>query len=253
MLGTRIDVATLAQTNWDLVVIGGGITGAGVLLEALRQMGQMGQTGQGKKVLLLEQKDFAWGTSSRSSKMVHGGIRYMAQGDFRLVRESLHERERLLTELPDLVVRQPYLFVVRARQFPSRWAMKPIMWLYDRFAGIRDHQWWSISRLIQRVPQLDATQLKGAMYYTDALVDDARLVLRVLHEAVLEGGQVCNYMRVNQIFAHDVGGFELDVRDELSHSQARIRTQAVVNATGARRTNCRARRKKCVLAAAVIY
>ena len=76
MLGTRIDVATLAQTNWDLVVIGGGITGAGVLLEALRQMGQMGQTGQGKKVLLLEQKDFAWGTSSRSSKMVHGGIRY---------------------------------------------------------------------------------------------------------------------------------------------------------------------------------
>ena len=244
MLGTRIDVATLAQTNWDLVVIGGGITGAGVLLEALRQMGQTRQTGQGKKVLLLEQKDFAWGTSSRSSKMVHGGIRYMAQGDFRLVRESLHERERLLTELPDLVVRQPYLFVVRARQFPSRWAMKPIMWLYDRFAGIRDHQWWSISRLTQRVPQLDATQLKGAMYYTDALVDDARLVLRVLHEAVLEGGQVCNYMRVNQISAHDAGGFELDVRDELSQSQSTLRTQAVVNATGAQADELSGTQKK---------
>ena len=228
MLGTRMDATTLAQTEWDLVVIGGGITGAGVLLEAMRRP----QT-RGKKILLLEQKDFAWGTSSRSSKMVHGGIRYMAQGDFRLVRESLHERERLLREIPDLVQRQAYLFIVRGRQFPNRWAMAPIMWLYDAFAGIRDHQWLSKARLTQSVPQLDATHLKGAMYYTDALVDDARLVLRVLHEAVLEGGQVCNYMQVNHLSAHHTGGFDLSVSDALSQTEVTIHAKSVVNATGA--------------------
>ena len=228
MLGTRMAVTTLAQTDWDLVVIGGGITGAGVLLEAMRQA-----EARGKKVLLLEQKDFAWGTSSRSSKMVHGGIRYMAQGDFRLVRESLHERERLLREIPDLVQRQAYLFVVRGRQFPNRWAMAPIMWLYDAFAGIRDHQWFSKVRLSQSVPQLNTAQLKGAMYYTDALVDDARLVLRVLHEAVLEGGQVCNYMQVTHLSACHTGGFDLSVRDALSQAEVMIHAKQVVNATGA--------------------
>lgn len=226
MLGIRIGAEVLAQTHWDLVVIGGGITGAGVLLEAMRQ------GGAGKKVLMLEQKDFAWGTSSRSSKMVHGGIRYMAQADFRLVRESLHERERLLRELPELVQRQPYLFVVRDGQFPNRWAMEPIMWLYDKFAGIRDHRWLSHSKLRACVPELNPRQLKGAMYYTDALVDDARLVMRVLHEAALEGGQVCNYVRVNQV-APSMGGFDVTVWDEVSQSQTVIQTTAVVNATGA--------------------
>ena len=89
MLGKRQSLDALADENWDLVVIGGGITGAGVLLEAARR---------GLRVLLLEQTDFAWGTSSRSSKMVHGGLRYIAQGDIRLTRHSLLERERLIDD-----------------------------------------------------------------------------------------------------------------------------------------------------------
>ena len=97
MLGKRIDLNEITDTHWDLVVIGGGITGAGILLEAARR---------GFKVLLLEQRDYAWGTSSRSSKMVHGGLRYLAQGDFKLTRHSLLEREWLIRELTELVIRQ---------------------------------------------------------------------------------------------------------------------------------------------------
>mgnify|MGYP002824240701 CR=1 FL=1 len=112
MLGARPALATLAERQWDLIVVGGGITGAGVLLEAARQ---------GHKVLLLEQRDFAWGTSSRSSKMVHGGLRYIAQGDVRLTRDALRERERLLRDLPGLVERATYLFPLRKGKFPGRW------------------------------------------------------------------------------------------------------------------------------------
>src|SRR3974390_6234 len=101
MLGRRPDLKTLAAGRWDLIVTGGGITGAGVLLEAARR---------GRRALLLEQKDFAWGASSRSSKMVHGGLRYLPQGHIRLTRDALAERERMLRELPGLVHRQPYAF-----------------------------------------------------------------------------------------------------------------------------------------------
>src|SRR5690606_36030287 len=96
---------------WDVIVVGGGITGAGILREAVRM---------GYKTLLVEQKDFAWGTSSRSSKMVHGGLRYIAQGDIKLTRHSVLERERLLQEAPGLVERLGYLFTIRKGQIPGK-------------------------------------------------------------------------------------------------------------------------------------
>src|SRR5699024_6743990 len=111
MLGQRPRLADLAAQEWDLIVVGGGITGAGVVLEARRQ---------GHRVLLVEQRDFAWGTSSRSSKMVHGGLRYIAQGAVRLTRDALRERERLLRDLPGLVERTTYLFPLRKGRFPGR-------------------------------------------------------------------------------------------------------------------------------------
>ena len=134
MLGQRRTLTELATPtapqapHWDLIVIGGGITGAGVMLEAARR---------GHRVLLLEQTDFSWGTSSRSSKMVHGGLRYIAQGDITLTRHSLLERERLLNELPGLVERAIYLFPLRKGVFPGRWPMKMVLWLYDFLAGSR--------------------------------------------------------------------------------------------------------------------
>src|SRR5690554_4634640 len=101
---------TIKSEQWQMVVVGGGITGAGIALEAARQ---------GLKVLLVERVDFAWGTSSRSSKMVHGGLRYMAAGDFKTTRDSVHERERLLNEAPGLVDLMTYAMPHYKKQFPT--------------------------------------------------------------------------------------------------------------------------------------
>lgn len=224
MLGKRPDPRALAEEEWDLVVVGGGITGAGLLLEAARL---------DLKVLLVEQRDFAWGTSSRSSKMVHGGLRYLAQGDFRLTRHSLLERERLIRDLPELVVRETYLFPVRKGQWPGRWPMKAVLWLYDFLAGISDHRWLSRNKLLARVPGLRDKGLKGAMAYTDSLTDDARLVVRTLHEACAEGGRACNYLKVTGI-RRDGQGFRLAVRDETRDgAESNLRARRVINATGA--------------------
>ena len=223
MLGQRPSVQALAKEEWDLVVVGGGITGAGVLLEAARR---------GQKALLVEQRDFAWGTSSRSSKMVHGGLRYIAQGDIRLTRHSLLERERLLRELPELVVRQTYLFPIRKGKFPGRWAMKVILWLYDFLAGIRDHRWVPIMELARRAPGLSREGLKGAMSYTDALTDDSRLVMRTLHEAASHGATVCNYMEAGSVTPGDES-ISVVLRDALGGEESTVRVKRVINATGA--------------------
>ena len=223
MLGKRQSLDALADENWDLIVIGGGITGAGVLLEAARR---------GLRVLLLEQTDFAWGTSSRSSKMVHGGLRYIAQGDIRLTRHSLLERERLIEELPGLVERATYLFPLRKGVFPGRWPMKVILWLYDFLAGIRDHRYLSREQLLERVPGLNSQSLTGAMSYTDALTDDCRLVVRAILEAARHGGLAQNYCRVEQA---DACGdtFAVTVTDRTTGQTATLSSRRVVSATGA--------------------
>ena len=223
MFGARPTLEELASTPWDVIVIGGGITGAGILLEAARR---------GKKALLLEQKDFAWGTSSRSSKMVHGGLRYIAQGDIRLTRDALRERERMIRELPDLVIRQPYAFLVREGEFPGRWPLKAVLWLYDFLAGIRDHRWIGRSQLLQRIPGLSPNALRGAMIYTDALTDDARLVFRILHEAVAEGAHLANYMRVESV-ERQGARFSLVVRDQAGGRQAALEAATTIDAAGA--------------------
>lgn len=223
MLGQRMGLYSLAANGtWDAIVIGGGITGAGILLEAARR---------GHKVLLLEQKDFSWGTSSRSSKMVHGGLRYIAQGDVRLTRHALQERERLLAELPDLVVRMPYIFPIRQGRFPGRWPMAFILKLYDALAGIRDHRWMSRAELQLAYPALNTQGLRGAMCYTDALTDDSRLVMRVLQEASLEGAAARNYTEVQSIQAHGEV-HELVVRDAESGERITLQARRVFNATG---------------------
>ncbi len=223
MLGVRPALETLAQTRWDLIVIGGGVTGAGVALEAARRA---------NNVLLLEQKDFAWGASSRSSKMVHGGLRYLAEGRFGLTRDALRERERMARELPDLVIRQPYAFVVRAGEFPGRWPMKAALWLYDFLAGIRDHRWLGRERLLERIPGLAPGGLRGAMIYTDALTDDARLVLRILHEAAAEGARLGNYIRVESV-TRQGEAFSLIARDEIGGGDATLTALSVIDAAGA--------------------
>ena len=122
------------ERNWDMVIVGGGIIGAGILREAARR---------GLKVLLVEQRDFAWGTSSRSSKMVHGGLRYISHGDIRLTRDSLRERERLLREAPGLIERMGYYFTLKKGQFPGRLPFSILLSFYDWLAGIKNHRYFN--------------------------------------------------------------------------------------------------------------
>ncbi len=225
-LGNRVDaIAQLtSEARWDLIVVGGGITGAGVLREAARC---------GLKVLLLEQRDFSWGTSSRSSKMVHGGLRYIAQGDFKLTRDALLERERLLQEAPGLVERMGYVFPVRGGQFPGRWSFSALLALYDRFAGIRDHRWMKAPEVLACVPGLSPRALKGACYYTDALTDDSRLVLRTLQEGVADGGVVVNYVQALSIRQRDGRVCGVVAQDVESGRTFQLSASVVISATGA--------------------
>jgi glycerol-3-phosphate dehydrogenase len=209
--------------QWDIIIVGGGITGAGVLREAVRR---------GYRALLIEQQDFSWGTSSRSSKMVHGGLRYLAAGDIKLTKHSLQERERLLEEAPGLVDRIAFYFALGKGNFPGRFALTVILSIYDFLARIRDHRYCNNSALETRFPGVDTSNLKGACYYTDAMVDDSRLVLRVLQESIAEGGQALNYCKVSKLLIEDnmVAGVTMDSGQGESID---LRAPVVINATGA--------------------
>lgn len=224
-------------SQWDVIIVGGGIIGAGVLREAARR---------GLKALLVEQRDFAWGTSSRSSKMVHGGLRYLAQGDLKLTRHSVRERERLLREAPGLVERIGYYFLLRKGQFPGRFVMGMVLSVYDMLAGIKDHYYVDKKTVIEQFPGVESRDMKGACYYTDTAVDDARLVLRVLQEAIQAGGQVLSYVRAKNLIKtpsteNNAGGqvCGLLVQDvsflegEEAGEQLELRAPVVINATGA--------------------
>lgn len=219
-----LDLLRGDRTFWDLIIIGGGITGAGVLREATRR---------GLKVLLVEQKDFAWGTSSRSSKMVHGGLRYLATGDYPLTRDSVRERERLMEEAPGLVDRLPFMMPHYRRVFPGPRLFNLVLWVYDWIAGHRDHEFFPLQRTLSWVPGIDRRNLKGGTRFADALTDDARLVLRVMDEAVCRGGVALNYMRALSV-ERDQGRISgVALKDEESGDRFRVRAGAVVNATGA--------------------
>jgi glycerol-3-phosphate dehydrogenase len=218
------DMEAGTASEWDIIVVGGGITGAGVLREAVRR---------GHKSLLIEQRDFAWGSSSRSSKMVHGGLRYLASGQFSLTRHSLLERERLLKEAPGLVNRLAYYYPLYKNTFPPRFAARFMFWLYDRIARIRDHRLVSNQQLKRVFEGLVTTNVKGAFYYTDAVTDDARLTLRTLHESVSAGGFVRNYTRATGLLKKNGRVIGLSVEDTQNGAKLDLRAGLVVNATGA--------------------
>lgn len=215
---------SIGKEHWDLVVIGGGITGAGVAREAARR---------GLRVLLVEQRDYAWGTSSRSSKMVHGGLRYVAQGDIRLTWHSLTERERLLTEAPGLVTRMGYWFAHYKGKFPGRYVFGALLAVYDVLAGVRDHRFMPRAGFLKRMPGYRSDSLTGASRYTDALVDDSRLVMRVLDEAREDGAVTLNYVKAVDLVQTKGKVTGLSLQDEESGAVIEVQSRAVVNATGA--------------------
>ncbi|MGW8393364.1 glycerol-3-phosphate dehydrogenase/oxidase [Pseudoduganella sp. HUAS MS19] len=194
MPGGRAQVAGLLAQEWDLLVIGGGITGAGILLEASRR---------GLRALLVEQRDFAWGTSSRSSKLVHGGLRYLKEGQFALTRESVHERDALLRDAPGLVEPLGFAFGDYAGRKPGRRSFLLGLAIYDRMAGQRARHYFGAQEFLAMAPHIRTEGLQGGICYQDARTDDARLVMRVLQEAQSHGGIAVNYCAVHALLRDD--------------------------------------------------
>ena len=216
----------LAAERFDVLVVGGGITGAGVALDA---------AARGLRTALVEQGDFASGTSSRSSKLVHGGLRYLQQREFRLVRESLAERQRLLRNAPHLV--RPLTFVIPlvgpggvAAEAVAR-GYSTALWLYDLSGGLRigrRHHRLSADEVRAALPTLRADLVSAGFSYTDAWADDARLTLAVLRTAVLDHGAVAlNHAPVAGLLRRGdrAAGAVLEDGTE-------VRAAAVVNAAG---------------------
>lgn len=216
--------ALLASRDWDVLIIGGGITGAGIALEAARH---------GLHALLVEQGDFASGASGCSSKLVHGGLRYLKQGQLRLTRDSVHEREHLLQVAAGLVTPQSFAFPVYRGRPPGRALFRVGLALYDLMAGHRTHRYYGADEFLLRTPHIETGGLQGGFCYADAKTDDARLVLRVLQEAMSAGGTALNYMAVTQLrrMSGQVHGAQL--RDVASGVTREISARVVINATGA--------------------
>jgi glycerol-3-phosphate dehydrogenase len=218
-----MNLETLPE-NWDLIVVGGGITGAGIFRVAVRMNLQ---------VLLVEQKDFAWGTSSRSSKLVHGGLRYLKEGRFILTRDSVRERERLLQEAPGLVEPLGFLVPVYKGRGPGKWVLEAGLSIYDLIAHKRQHKFYSTSEFFKLAPHINQKELVGGFHFFDAQVDDARLVLRLISEAVQFGGCALNYTAVTQINRNSKGEvIGIQMEDAETHVEKTLSTRTVINATG---------------------
>ena len=215
---------TLADEAWDLIVIGGGISGAGIVREAARR---------GWRCLLLEQRDFAWGTSSRSSKMVHGGLRYIAKGQWRLTRDSVRERQRLLDEAPGLVEPMSFMMPHYRGGFPGPRVMGGLLAVYDALAGRRNHRFHDAQQLRYMAPGVKENDLLGGSGFVDALTDDARLVMRVLAEARADGAVVLNGLRVVQLLREGGRVCGVQVEDCEGGAGLQLRCGVLAVATGA--------------------
>ena len=217
---------------WDMLIIGGGITGAGIAREAARR---------GLAVLLIEQKDFAWGTSSRSSKMVHGGLRYIASGDYKTTLLSVRERERMLSEASGLVNEMHYVMPHYKGKFPPPWIFNTLLRVYDRLAGKRYFTYFKREAFLSLNPHIKQDKFLGASQFSDAVTDDSRLVMRVLDEAINDGAQAINYLKAESLITNEqglvVGATLKDTSSEdNAHTNAQsydVYAKVVVSATGA--------------------
>jgi len=210
----------------DVLIIGGGITGAGIARDAALR---------GFRTALVDKADFGAGTSSHSSRLIHGGIRYLEQGAFHLVFEASHERRVLLTIAPHLVRPLAFLFpLYRGGRLPA-WKLRAGMWLYDLLSSFRNVRWhrWLRAKQVRRVePGLRDRGLIGAALYYDAQTDDARLVIATVRSAMRAGALAANYVETTALLKPDGRVRGAVVRDVLTGQTATIRANVVVNATG---------------------
>jgi glycerol-3-phosphate dehydrogenase len=222
----RSTVEQLATHPADLLVIGGGINGAGIARDAAMR---------GLRTILVEQNDLGSGTSSRSSRLIHGGLRYLEQGEFGMVLEANRERRILQRIAPHLVWPLPFVFPVHRGDRISRWQLAAGMLLYDvlaLFRNVRAHRLLGKRAMLEAEPMLRDRGLLGGARYYDAQCDDARLVIATARSAIHHGALVANYMAVRSLerTAGRVVGAQLE--DRLTGERGVVRASVVVNATG---------------------
>ncbi len=217
---------TLQSSHFDVLVIGGGVVGTGAALDA---------ASRGLSVALVEARDWAAGTSSRSSKLIHGGLRYLEQLDFGLVREALRERARLLHKLaPHLVRPVPFIYPLRHRAWERAYVGAGVL-LYDTIGGARAlprHRHLSRSRALKLAPSLRSDALTGAIRYYDAQVDDARFTMMLARTAAQHGATVVNHVSATRLLVENGRVVGAEVWDAESGSQFIVRARRMISATG---------------------
>ncbi|MBW2403161.1 MAG: glycerol-3-phosphate dehydrogenase/oxidase [Deltaproteobacteria bacterium] len=211
----------------DLIVIGGGITGAGVVRNAARR---------GLRVALFDQKDFAAGTSSKSSKLIHGGLRYLETYEFSLVFESVSERRVMLDLAPHLVNPLAFLFPVYAGSRRNLRMIKAGMWLYaglSLFRSPKRHQVLNAAEVAEAEPLLKQEGLQGAPLYYDCSTDDSRLVLENVLDGIENGGLAVSWARVDALIKDEQGRVSgVVVKNTRDGSVREVKANAIINATG---------------------
>jgi glycerol-3-phosphate dehydrogenase len=215
--------AALDGAAVDVAIIGGGITGAGVARDAAMR---------GLSVALIEAEDFASGTSSRSSKMIHGGLRYLPMGDIALVREAASERKSVQAIAPHLARETP--FVMPARSTGAVAKLRAGLWTFEKLGGVpksRKHEVWSVAELKAKEPAIAETGLVGAVVYPEYLTDDARLTLANVRSAAAHGAFCLNHARVAAIVVEGERATGLDVTDSEGR-HVRLSAKVIVNAAG---------------------
>jgi glycerol-3-phosphate dehydrogenase len=214
----------LERDEFDLIVIGGGITGAGIARDAAMR---------GMSVALIEANDFASGTSSRSSKLIHGGLRYLERGEFNLVRKTALERKEIHRLAPHLC--EPRLMVLPLRGRSKLYGIRLGIATYERLGAVasKDAQrTWSGTSLEENEPLLNARRFPFALAYREYLTDDARLVLANVRSAVGFGAAVLNHAAVTGILREGESASGVEVRDALTGREFRVRGSVIVNAAG---------------------
>lgn len=213
-----------AGGNWDVIIIGGGATGLGAAVDA---------ASRGYRTVVLEAQDFAHGTSSRSTKLVHGGVRYLAQGNVPLVREALHERGLLVRNAPHLVHSRD--FIVPAYHYMQLPFYGVGLWLYDRLAGnlsLGRSRWLSRQDVLRRAPTVRGDGLRGGILYTDGQFDDARLAVTLARTAASRGASILNHTAVVGLVKELGRTAGIVAKDAETGEEFEVRAKAVINATG---------------------
>ena len=216
----------MQNETFDLAIIGGGITGAGVARDA---------ASRGMKVALIEANDFAFGTSSRSSKLIHGGIRYLENYEFHLVFEALSERALLFDIAPTLVHPLRFVLPLYEGNRVGMFKMGLGMWAYDAlslFEAPEPHERLSADESVERLPLLQRSGLQGSYVYSDAYMDDDRLVLETMRSAVSMGAKVANRVRAADAVLIDGKVSALVCRDEISKQTFNIKAKHFVSTVG---------------------